>query len=172
MAGNASESLLPIKLPSGYGAFLEDLKARIHAAQVRAVLSVNRELTALYWHIGKSIVERQRTEGWGRSVVERLASDLQAAFPGMSGFSPQNIWRMRAFYLAWTEEIQNLSQPVRETDGVNPPQPVEKLPWGHNAILLTKIVGINQDVRVNEYLFCHAIPLWKQFYCRPCETLS
>ena len=50
-------------LPSGYGSFLEDLKARIQAARVKAAFSVNRELIALYWHIGKSIVERQRAEG-------------------------------------------------------------------------------------------------------------
>lgn len=127
------------QLPAGYGTFLEDLKARIRTVQVKAALSVNHELTALYWDIGKSIVERQHAEGWGQAVVERLAHDLQAAFPGTSGFSPQNIWRMRAFYLAWTEEIQNLSQPVREIDGINLPQPMAEIPWGHNTILLTKI---------------------------------
>ena len=79
------------KLPAGYPALLDDLKQRIRAAQVKAALAVNRELIALYWQIGKSIVERQRVEGWGKAVVDRLAGDLQHEFPGVGGFSPQNI---------------------------------------------------------------------------------
>jgi predicted nuclease of restriction endonuclease-like (RecB) superfamily len=125
--------------PSGYDAFLRDLKERIHAARVRAALAANRELIALYWHIGKSIVERQRSEGWGKSVVDRLAADLQREFPGMEGFSPRNIWRMRSFYLAWTEEVGNLSQPVAELNGKNLPQLVAEIPWGHNVWLLEKL---------------------------------
>jgi len=110
------------QLPAGYGAFLEDVKARIQAARVKAVLAANRELVMLYWDIGKSIVERQNAKGWGKSIVERLASDLQRAFPGMEGFSARNIWRMRAFYLAWTEDVEVLPRPVAEADGQNPPQ--------------------------------------------------
>ena len=124
---------------AGYAALLDELKARIRAAQVKAALSVNRELILLYWDIGKSIVERQRKEGWGRSVVERLARDLQAEFPGISGFSPQNMWYMRAFYLAWTVEVANLQQPVGELDGENLPQAVGEIPWGHNLQLLSKL---------------------------------
>jgi hypothetical protein len=60
-------------LPAGYGKFLEDIKQRVRAAQVRATLSANRELITLYWDIGKGIIERQRAEGWGKAVVERLA---------------------------------------------------------------------------------------------------
>lgn len=91
-------------LPAGYGAFLDDIKVRIRAAQTKAALSVNRELISLYWYIGKSIVERQLKDGWGKAVVDRLAADLQRAFPGVAGFSPRNVWRMRAFHLAWTKK--------------------------------------------------------------------
>src|SRR5207249_5696 len=101
-------------LPRGYAEFLDGLKARIRTAQVRAALAVNRELIALYWEIGHAVVDQQEAEGWGRSVIERLAKDLQAAFPGVGGFSPSNVWRMRAFYLAYTADVQNLAQPVRE----------------------------------------------------------
>ncbi|MBI3272659.1 MAG: DUF1016 domain-containing protein [Planctomycetes bacterium] len=111
-------------LPAGYPALLEDLKRRIRTAQVKAAVSVNRELIALYWQIGKSIVERQAAEGWGRSVVDRLARDLQRAFPGMEGFSPRNIWRMRSFYVAWTAEV--LAQPARDFGGSILAQPVRE----------------------------------------------
>jgi predicted nuclease of restriction endonuclease-like (RecB) superfamily len=125
--------------PAGYFELLDDLKNRIRAARVRATLSVNREMITLYWEIGKSIVERQRDEGWGRSVVERLSHDVQSEFPGIGGFSVQNIWKMRAFYLAWTEVISNLSQPVRELDGKNLPQAIGAIPWGHNTELIFKL---------------------------------
>ncbi|HLF05620.1 MAG TPA: PDDEXK nuclease domain-containing protein [Thermoplasmata archaeon] len=126
-------------VPAGYPAFLKDLKERIRATQVKAAISVNRELIELYWHIGKSVVKKQKSEGWGKSVVSRLASDLMNEFPGTSGFSPQNLWKMRAFYLAWTDEVPNLSQPVRELDGANLPQAVADLPWGHNTELIFKV---------------------------------
>lgn len=138
-------------IPPGYRKLLDDLKTRIRSAQIRSALSVNRELISLYWQIGRSIIERQRAEGWGKAVVERLAGDLQREFPGVSGFSPQNVWKMRSFFLAWTDEVhklqllagkqkgQNLSQLVRDLDGRNLPQAVAEIPWGHNVELLFKL---------------------------------
>lgn len=126
-------------LPPNYLEFLAEIKERIRTAQVRAMLAANRELIALYWDIGKAIVERQKTEGWGRAVVERLAADLQAEFPGIAGFSPLNVWRMRAFYLAWSEESENLSQAVTESERQKLAQLVTGIPWGHNIILIQKI---------------------------------
>ena len=108
-------------LPAGYGPLLADLKARVRAAQVRAALSVNRELILLYWSIGKDILRCQQTEGWG---AERLAGDLQAEFPEMRGLSRSNLLSMRAFAEAYTDDtiVQQL---------------VGQLPWSHNVLLLT-----------------------------------
>jgi len=55
---------------AGYGTLLTELKTRIHTAQYAALRAVNKELIALYWDIGKLIEERQKTEGWGKAVVE------------------------------------------------------------------------------------------------------
>ena len=112
---SGQDGKLPATLPVGYANLLTDLKARVHAAQLRAVVSVNRELILLYWDIGRIIVEAQTTKGYGKQVVERLAEDLQNEFPGMAGFSPQNGWYMRSFYLAWTKELQKLQQSVGES---------------------------------------------------------
>ena len=103
-------------LPAGYGELLGEIKARIARSRIEAALAANHVLIDLYWHIGRSIVERQKLQGWGKSVVEQLARDIQAAFPGIPGFSQNNIWRMRAFYLAYTEEVTILSQPVTELE--------------------------------------------------------
>lgn len=79
-------------IPQDYGHFLGEIKERIRSAQYEALRKVNRELISLYWDIGRLIVERQRGAGWGKSVVENLAEDLQAEFPGIAGFSARNIW--------------------------------------------------------------------------------
>ena len=39
-------------LPEGYPEFIVSLKQRIRSAQVKAALSVNRELVLLYWQMG------------------------------------------------------------------------------------------------------------------------
>ena len=88
-------------LPAEYSSFFMELKERIHKAQYAALKAVNKELIALYWDIGKSIVGRQEALGWGKSVVETLARDLHNEFPGIQGFSSANLWRMRNFYLAY-----------------------------------------------------------------------
>ena len=126
-------------LPESYPAMLEDIKSRIRSAQIMAALSINRELIELYWDIGKLISARQNKEGWGKSVVERLSADLRHAFSQIAGFSPRNLWRMRSFYVAWTEEIRKLPQTVADLDGENLPLPVAEIPWGHNILLLEKL---------------------------------
>jgi len=122
----------------------------VRSAQLQAAARVNHELISLYWDIGRSIVEGQRDRGYGKQVVEQLAADLQAEFPGLAGFSPLNVWRMRAFYEAYADDGRILSQPVTELapaivqqpvapsdDG--PPEPMASLPWGHNLLLLHKL---------------------------------
>lgn len=86
-----------IDVPSDYADWLPDLKTRIHSAQQRVTLAVNRELVLLYWQIGSDILSRQAEQGWGAKVIERLAEDLRLAFPDMKGFSPRNLKYMRAF---------------------------------------------------------------------------
>ena len=146
-------------MSANYGPLLADIKARVQAARIQAGLAANRELLALYWDIGRLISEAQRTKGYGKQVVELLATDLQREFPGLAGFSPLNVWRMRAFYAAYSAS-GILSQPVTESSGQpkgpplaagaivqrpvaqlrgTPPEPMASLPWGHNLLLLHKL---------------------------------
>ena len=89
--------------PTGYADWLAELKGRIHTAQQRATLAVNRELVLLYWQIGRDILQRQAAQGWGAKVIDRPAPDLRAAFPEMKGFSPRNLKYMRAFAESWPD---------------------------------------------------------------------
>lgn len=117
-------SLIPP--PAGYAEWLADLKGRIHTAQQRATLAVNRELVLLYWQLGRDILARQTEAGWGAKVIERLAHDLRTAFPDMKGFSPRNLKYMRAFAGAWPDA--EFVQAV-----------LARLPWYHQLALLDKL---------------------------------
>jgi len=82
-----------------YARLLAEIKERIRSAQYDALRAVNKELVALYWDLGRVICERQADgTSWGKAVVERLATDLRAEFPGIQGFSSQNLWFEREFY--------------------------------------------------------------------------
>lgn len=119
----------PISLtppPEGYTDWLADLKNRIHNAQQRATLAVNRELVLLNWQIGRDILARQAEQGWGAKVIDRLAHDLRFAFPEMKGFSPRNLKYMRAFAEAWPDAAF-----VQEV--------LAQLPWYHQLALLDKL---------------------------------
>jgi len=91
-------------LPAVYDSFLQELKDRIRSAQVRAALSVNRELVVLYWSIGRDILSRQKNEGWGARIIDRLSEDLAKAFPEMRGFRARNLKYMRAFAEAYPDQ--------------------------------------------------------------------
>ena len=128
MAGSERRPLIDKRaaLPAGYGEWLADLKGRIRQARLRASLAVNAELIGLYWRIGRDILDRQQTDGWGAKVVDRLAADLRAEFPEMTGLSRANLLYMRAFAEAWPDP--EIVQRV-----------VGRLPWGQNIELLSKV---------------------------------
>lgn len=111
--------------PQDYPGLLTEIKERIRSAQYEALKAVNKELVDLYWDIGRMIVERQDAEGWGKAVVEQLAADLRTEFPGVGGFSASNLWRMKAFFEAYTG-LEKLAPLVRE------------IGWSHNLAILER----------------------------------
>lgn len=102
-----------------------EVQQRIRSAQYQALKAVNREMIKLYWDIGQIIVVQQQDASWGKSVVEQLAKDLQAEFPGISGFSARNIWNMRNFYVTYSQNEK--LQPM-----------VAEIGWTHNIVILEK----------------------------------
>ncbi len=119
-------------------ALLAEVTERIRAAQYEALRAVNKELVALYWGIGRLIVERQRGDSWGKQIVERLAADLQMEFPGIKGFSASNLfWRARLFHEAYAPQAK-----LRTTGA--------RIAWSHNLIIMERCKG----------------PLEREFYLR------
>jgi predicted nuclease of restriction endonuclease-like (RecB) superfamily len=105
--------------------FVIDIKQKILSKQYEALKAVNKELISLYWDIGKSIVEKQESLGWGKSVVKMLSLELQNEFVGMKGFSVQNLWNMRQFYLEYRDSIK--LQPL-----------VGEISWTKNVVIFQK----------------------------------
>lgn len=137
---------------SRYGSFLIQVKERIRKAQYEALRSVNQELINLYWDIGRMIIEKQKEFGWGKSIVENLAKDLQKEYHGIKGFSAQNLWYMRQFYIHYNGNPK--LQPL-----------VGEISWVKNVIIMgkckddlerefyirmTKKFGWTKDVLINQ----------------------
>ena len=116
---------------SDYAKFITRLKEKIRSSQLKATVSVNREMLMLYWEIGKDIAEKQHKASWGTKVLEKVANDLQNEFPGIEGFSRANLFRMKAFYLAY----KKVAQAVRQLEEL----PIFSVPWGHNIALLQQL---------------------------------
>lgn len=109
-----------------YHQLLVNIKQKIVNAQLKAALSVNAEMIFLYWQIGNSIANQQSEKGWSSGIIPRLAKDLKAEFPDMKGYSERNL----GYMLRFAKEYPN--------DSILQ-QPVAKLPWGHNILLIEKI---------------------------------
>ncbi|MBF0224225.1 MAG: DUF1016 family protein [Desulfobacterales bacterium] len=108
-----------------YISFVSEVKELIRCSQYQALKAVNKELIKLYWDIGRMIVEKQQTLGWGKYVVEQLSKDIQCEYPGIQGFSTSNLWNMKLFYseIQQNEKLQPL---------------VGEISWTKNILILTK----------------------------------
>lgn len=111
-------------LPPGFHEMIDDLKAIVRGAHVRAQLKVNTEMLQMYWAIGRTILERQRGEKWGTKVVDRIATELRTEFPNQRGFSRSNVHYMQQMARTWPDSIVQ--------------QAVGQLPWGHIVTLMSK----------------------------------
>lgn len=110
-------------LPEGYAELLDRVKNDVLATRLRAMRTANTELIALYWRIGTLILDRQREQGWGTRVIDRLAADLRRELGEQRGWSRSNLFSMRALAATWPD--QAIVQ-----------QAVGRLPWGQVTVLL------------------------------------
>ena len=141
-----------------YAALFTEVKTRIRSAQVRATLGANAEMLAMYWDIGRMIVKRQKSEGWGTGVIPRLSRDIRNELPEVKGFSERNIKYMLRFFREYPGGDPIVQRPVaqlqvtgeeRDTEVPRPvaqivmPEDVQRvaaqLPWGHHVTLMEKV---------------------------------
>jgi predicted nuclease of restriction endonuclease-like (RecB) superfamily len=109
------------------------MKRRIHHARARALLAVNTELVMLYWELGREIVQQQQQEPWGAQVIARLAAELRAEFPDMTGLSRRNMQYMRTFANVYPDStiVHSL---------------LATIPWRHNVALVEKLTTLEERI--------------------------
>ena len=109
-----------------YLQFIEEIKNEIQRQRLSVVLKANTSMICLYWNIGNAILKKQKEEGWGAKVIDRMSKDVKDAFPDMSGFSPRNIKYMRKFAECWPdyEIVQRVAA---------------QIPWRSNISLMDKL---------------------------------
>ena len=113
-----------VKVESPSGNF-DVVLGLIHAARARAVAAVNTTLIELYWSIGQYISRKAAKDGWGTGTVAELSRTIQRKYPGMTGYSASNLWRMTQFYEMYCE------QPKLATV-------LRVLSWSHNLAILSR----------------------------------
>ncbi|OJW50194.1 MAG: hypothetical protein BGO67_02385 [Alphaproteobacteria bacterium 41-28] len=111
---------------SAYFSTLKALKDEIYKARVRAHLAINKELTLLYWRIGKEIIVRKQELGWGSKVIDLLSQNLRHEFPEMKGLSTRNLIYMQTFASAYPNYEFTQELPAQIT-------------WYHNQTILDKL---------------------------------
>ena len=109
-----------------YGELLNDILFVIKQTRLLAAYSLNNGQIQLYFEIGKKIVSRQKTEKWGKRVVEQLSLDIAKDTGANEGFSPQNLWFMRQFYLEYHQDLKLFTLACL-------------IPWGQNIVIFSKI---------------------------------
>lgn len=122
---------------SEYHNWIKELKSKIQSSQLKAAISVNKELLSLYWDLGKSISSKINESNWGTSVVEQLSIDFKNEFPNQKGFSRSNLFSMKQwfeFYSTSNIDIKKIQQLVGQ------------IPWGHNLVIITKSNSIDEAV--------------------------
>jgi len=111
-----------------YQTFLKEITEQIKKSQIKALNSVNHELTVLYYGIGRVIYQKKEIEGWGSKIIKQLSSDLKNELPKVKGFSERNIMFMLRFYKEYPEN-EIVKQPVS----------LFQVSWSHNIVLIQKI---------------------------------
>lgn len=124
-----------------YVSWIGKIKKKIKQSQIKASVKVNDELLDLYWNIGKEIVDKQENAKWGESFLTVMSKDLKKAFPGMSGFSAQNLKHIRYWYKFYTTKANGLQLVTQFTVAE---KMIKSIPWGHNQRIMYKCKDINE----------------------------
>ena len=138
-----NENLLVHTNDKEYKKFLVELKEKVKNSQLKAAIKVNYELLNLYWELGKKITEKQKEYSWGDSFISNLSNDLKKEFPGMKGFSVQNLKNIRYWYLFYAEYLIGL-QPVSQLKKIE--NKIKSIPWGHNQRIMYKCKSVREAI--------------------------
>ena len=103
MSTQMEEIETTLHLNEHYIHFLQGIKERLKAAQIRAALAVNKELIRFYWELGNELINKQKTYKWGEQFLDQFSRDMRNVFPEMQGFSKRNLEHMRRFATLYSQ---------------------------------------------------------------------
>lgn len=152
-----------------YNEWLTNVKTGIRHCQIKAAISVNKDLLQLYWRLGHDISIKQSEAKWGDGLIARLSRDLTAEFPEMKGWSESNLRRIKKWYQSYSEYFAIRAQAVPElpetsSRDMNPApnstplhdeiSQTESLlqsaffsvPWGHHVVIMQKCKDLDKAV--------------------------
>ena len=110
---------------TNYKKLFDDVIQVIEKTRIKAYKSLTKHQLSLNFEIGKIIVESQEKQGWGKGVVDDLSNDINKVIDGVKGYSPQNLWRMRSFYLEYKDFPELLKLAIQ-------------IPWSQNLLIISK----------------------------------
>lgn len=137
----AGEDLI---LSEDYKKWVESISLRYRQCQIKAAVSVNRELISFYWSLGRDIVLREAEKRYGSEFYSSLSNDLRKALPEIKGFASSNLRYMAKFYSLYSKE--SFPQVVGDFNKSIFPQLVGDLnkddlfavPWGHHRLIIDR----------------------------------
>lgn len=95
----------------GFAGALADIKREIRTTQAKTIRQVNKNLIMMYFKIGKILFENSLGNN---HFIKTVATELKVEYPKLSGFSEENLRRMRRFYDEYREDEKKWSQLVTE----------------------------------------------------------
>ena len=92
-------------VPRDFAAAVKDIKLAILQARAKAARLANAEALKLYFFVGGYISKKTRKAKWGSGAIDALSNQLQVELPGLRGFSPTSMKKMRLFFEAWSSYL-------------------------------------------------------------------
>lgn len=147
-------------LPEDYNNWRKEIISLIEQSKLKAILSVNAELLALYWRIGSDILTKQKEQGWGAKVIAQLSKDLSERFPDDRGYSERNLRNMKKFaseystFPIWQVPLAKLELlPIRKAALAELPcdengfvqVSLAQISWYHHISLIAKVPTANAE---------------------------
>lgn len=96
---------MSLSVAEEYKDWIRSISERYRQCQIKAAVSVNRELISFYWSLGQEIVQREEEKKYGSGFYTALSKDLKELIPGVKGFASSNLRYMAKFYSLYTPLI-------------------------------------------------------------------
>lgn len=123
---------MSLSVDEEYKGWIRSISERYRQCQIKAAVSVNRELISFYWSLGQEIVQREAEKKYGSGFYTALSKDLKELIPGVKGFASSNLRYMAKFYSLYTPMI------FPQVVGDLSEEDLFAVPWGHHRIIIDR----------------------------------